>query len=705
MKRLALFLSFFTIAYAQCASNYERFEENGKMGIKDEQGHVVLPASFDALGWSDGSFSLIGQITGFRHGDRWGLLNLKKEFLTKAVYQTLTYPGGDRVVVSRPLNPYTVKYGSINLKGELTIPFWYDEIRIHDLRAIVMIKNGLQYEYGLIDLNNRTILPLRYKKITPLGTLRYAVQDFSDKSALCSEEGKWSTGFDIDSLSTFQHGYAIIHRGWQQGLINRSGEVKIEPIYREIIVNDSTIRTRRAHTWKVIDLQQRDLQQVEADELVALAINRNRITLSGKSGLVDASFKPILSMRYDYISPIENEMVVVRKNGKYGLLRTNEAVVLPISFDSLVVSGHLVRASKKVEGQILWDLLDTVGVRKTKTSYEWIGPYNGKFFPARKNGFIGGVDRLGMEQIACVYDSILEINEDIISVKFQGQYGIITLDDRWKLSPQRNRLRLLSADRFLVKHDSLEMMMDFEGQIIYFTDHPIRIFPTYLLEEIPAGTEREINFLGQIVTHPATAILPTKNVQPESEALVAIQRDGKFGFVDNQGRLRIANRYEGAGDFKEGLAPVQLLSKWGFIDPSDKIIVQPILDIKSAFHNGMAIVRRNGKVGLMNRQGSILLEMRYDSIHRLGDDAFILHQNSLMGLADAAGRVLIEPRFQIIEKAGTDHVIVKQDDKFGLLTLDGLSVFPLRYYQLVYFTDTGLFFVCQQQPWETMGVK
>ncbi len=60
------------------AGDYKRFEENGKIGLKDESGAVILPASFDALGWSDGNFSVIGQITGYRQNNRWGTIKPQK---------------------------------------------------------------------------------------------------------------------------------------------------------------------------------------------------------------------------------------------------------------------------------------------------------------------------------------------------------------------------------------------------------------------------------------------------------------------------------------------------------------------------------------------------------------------------------------------------------------------------------------------------
>ncbi len=58
------------------------FAENGKIGMKDEDGNVVLPPSFEALGWSDGNFSVIGDVTGYRQNDLG--INLKKEIYYQA---------------------------------------------------------------------------------------------------------------------------------------------------------------------------------------------------------------------------------------------------------------------------------------------------------------------------------------------------------------------------------------------------------------------------------------------------------------------------------------------------------------------------------------------------------------------------------------------------------------------------------------------
>src|SRR5690349_16252886 len=121
MKVFVLF--FALIAYSNASAEYLVFYENGKAGVRDDAGKVIIPASFDALGWTDGSFSVINQVTGFRQKGKWGLINLKKEFITKAEFESVTSTGGDRVVASRQINPYTIKYGCVDLTGKITVPF------------------------------------------------------------------------------------------------------------------------------------------------------------------------------------------------------------------------------------------------------------------------------------------------------------------------------------------------------------------------------------------------------------------------------------------------------------------------------------------------------------------------------------------------------------------------------------------------------
>ena len=61
-----------------------------------------------------------------------GLINLKRTDYP-AIYESMTSPGGDRVIVSKAVNPYINKFGCIDLQGKVTVPFVHDGIRFYGL--------------------------------------------------------------------------------------------------------------------------------------------------------------------------------------------------------------------------------------------------------------------------------------------------------------------------------------------------------------------------------------------------------------------------------------------------------------------------------------------------------------------------------------------------------------------------------------------
>ena len=185
----------------------------------------------------------------------------------------------------------------------------------------------------------------------------------------------------------------------------------------------------------------------------------------------------------------------------------------------------------------------------------------------------------------------------------------------------------------------------------------------------------------------------------ESEGYRGVQRDGLYGFVDSRGRLRIANRYQDIGRFKQGLAPVKILGKWGFVDMHDNIVINPNYEQASEFENGVSVVRRNGLFGILSTEGKVLLPLRYDSITRTGEK-FLIYSKSKVGLADLKGNVLIEPRFQALRVVSEDLVLVSDGVLWGALTADGLPVIPIMYHALCYNEVTAHFLAKEDKGWQ-----
>lgn len=96
-----------------------------------------------------------------------------------------------------------------------------------------------------------------------------------------------------------------------------------------------------------------------------------------------------------------------------------------------------------------------------------------------------------------------------------------------------------------------------------------------------------------------------------------IVKDGKMGFIDQQGTIAVAPAYPFAGTFCEERAPVcsdcvmardgehqrVLKGHWGFIDPQGNVVVPMVYDEPGRFENGEATLERNGVVRVVDKNG------------------------------------------------------------------------------------------------------
>jgi len=703
MKLLILFVAFFSTGIA-CADPYLIFSDNGKMGIKNEQGQVVIPPSFDALGWSDGSFSVIGNVTGYRTNNHWGILNLKNEFITKADYESLVYAGADNIVARKKINPAQIKTGCVNLKGEVKIPFQYDGISIYGLRAIVFNLENAKYVYGLTDLENHVLIPVRYKNIYPLGTLRYAVENEAGKIALHGENGKPITEFQIDSISPFRHSKAVIYENLKQGLIDRDGIIKLKSVYRSIqITEENKVVVQPPHEWFFISNKNEILNRFPADEIIPVNEKLFIVKTSEKYGLINNRLQEVCPVRYDKLTPIGDDLYLARQSGKMGAIKSDNSIVIPFLYDSLRADQNSLQAFRKVEG---WSLIDRTNNTLSQKNYDWIGAQTNHLFPVMNNHFFGAVSTNGKEIIHCVFDSLIEISNELLVVKFKNQYGIINTHEDWLVAPQAHPIHLINKLHYWQKQGANIILKDFKGDIVYFTDNRLEFKEDFFIEYLADGTEKTIDYQGRLINRISPpAVGNVELIFKASEGMRGVKRDGKYGFIDERGRLRIANRYDDIGEFHEGMASFKLIGKWGFLNTSDQVIINPNYEKVSHFQSGLAIAYRAGKSGIINKNGNPVLTFKYDSILFLSDKKFLLFAGGKRGLADEYGTILIDPRFTYLTQLDNDLVLVGIDGKFGVLTKTGLNVIPITYEGLSFDKNHNQFLAFKMSDWKEVEIK
>ena len=161
-----------------------------------------------------------------------------------------------------------------------------------------MNKAGTEYQFGLTDLNNKNLIPLKYSNIYPVSSIRFAVRNSQNKLALFSDAGKQTTDFFIDSISPFHRSYAVIHSNNLKGIINRDGIVVSQPQFGEVrLNNDGSVQVLSRDQWQILDDHNQVINSLQADAVKTFQRDSYNITRGGKTGVIGKDLTEVWALR------------------------------------------------------------------------------------------------------------------------------------------------------------------------------------------------------------------------------------------------------------------------------------------------------------------------------------------------------------------------------------------------------------------------
>lgn len=109
-------------------------------------------------------------------------------------------------------------------------------------------------------------------------------------------------------------------------------------------------------------------------------------------------------------------------------------------------------------------------------------------------------------------------------------------------------------------------------------------------------------------------------------------QDGKWGFIDKNGKIIIAPQFDNADSFSEGLAEVEQNGKSGYIDKGGNIVIPIQFDNACPFFEGLASVSINGKWGSIDKTGKIVITPQFDDWYSFNEGlAFVEQSDNLYG--------------------------------------------------------------------------
>lgn len=100
--------------------------------------------------------------------------------------------------------------------------------------------------------------------------------------------------------------------------------------------------------------------------------------------------------------------------------------------------------------------------------------------------------------------------------------------------------------------------------------------------------------------------------------LYPIEKNNRFGYINERGKVVIKPQFRNAGDFNNNLAPARAEGYWGYINKKGVFVIQPEYDFALPFEDGLAVVVKDSLVFQIDTKGMIPKDLALSTLNSPG---------------------------------------------------------------------------------------
>ena len=363
-------------------------------GVVDNDGTVYIPVEYDQIEFEKEGREYKDNIYKCKKKEKWGLVSSTNGILLPCEYSSLEGNGIWRTCKSG-------KYGYVQLNGTSSIttliPCIYESLGKYS--ADSYIRATLKGKKGMIDSQNKIIIPFKYSKVgNPCHT---------------------------------SNGYSIIwvEKDGKLGIYNDDGK-ELQPCD----IDKAYILTE----YNSIELSYTDCPSTDYIYIV-----RNGLT-----GLISGStFETIIPCMYEYLSPIKTSKAFYKANGKWGIIDANNKTIQLAIYDNVEIDGSTLSEQKmpsmafqsnmyvRNNGKV--GMLKANGEDFIPVKYDSLGMYSDNMLVAKVGDKYGFLNEEGKESVPFVYSQAHNYSEGLAAVVNEnGKYLFIDKSGNVTIKPK-----------------------------------------------------------------------------------------------------------------------------------------------------------------------------------------------------------------------------------------------------------------------------
>jgi len=154
--------------YDHAVVKEQRYNEKGEYsleGVIDKNGKEIIPCLFSSVYLQPHHIVV-------ENKGKYGAFDYSGKQIAQCVYDKLLYPLDDNSIFIKA--KYDNKLGLIDATGEIILPYEFEEIFSGGHESFLVRKDS---KWGVVDLNNNTMIPIKYNFINFVNSNRYIAED------------------------------------------------------------------------------------------------------------------------------------------------------------------------------------------------------------------------------------------------------------------------------------------------------------------------------------------------------------------------------------------------------------------------------------------------------------------------------------------------------------------------------------------------
>lgn len=449
---------------------------------------------------------------------------------------------------------------------------------------------------------------------------------------------RMSYSYTVEEVKEFN--YNILTKNERYGVINKNGEVVVEPIYDTvqipnpskpvfICMSDYNTETKEYKTTVLNDQKEILFSEYESVQAIPAEATLDGVPYEksvlqykqdGKYGLINLEGKVITKPIYEQISSINYKegTLLVKQDGKFGAINMKGKVVIKPEYDSITSDNYFNTETKNEYTGFIVSKVTDEGYR-----YGYIN-YNGKVI---LNTEYNEIDRI-IE---------MEDGKDAYLVAYKnGQAGLLK-NNKNIINHEYESIKYNSLnDLFIVQRNSKQGVIDKEGKNILNIEYDNILFGGMYIDAQKDGIINVFDLQGNKIEN--TDIISKMKTDNENY-FITVDRNDIYRIVDKDENVIIDNNY----------SYIEHISGEYFI------------------------VAKDGKNGIIDLTGKSLVDLKYSSIYEIQGTNLLqaeINNNKTVSLINSDMEIIKTMDNAIVEKKD-NYIIMYSEDEFTYYDFDG----------------------------------